>query len=281
MNATGQAPEHMQIFPVGGFNFRSLTAGPDTEPLALPGPQQAALPAPQSVQNAPVQAPRLSLPQRGAGLLSGLLNRSKRDAQNGAAANSQPPVTVTVEPPDDVQAPVQNGPQVQAQPAPAAASQPDPAAGLGIFEHKMLEAFMNADAPTQAALQEYAAQHSLAELVAYLQTQYPSYAGVFNEARVRTVMAAWQAMQAAQAPQAQMQNSAPKRAPGARRKPASGSKPASKSSASTKRGSNWQVILPLLDQANPGLTDADLAKVAGCSPSTVNRWRASRVAAQA
>jgi hypothetical protein len=255
MNATGQAPAQFQMIPTGQpFNF-SISQAPDTEPLALP--------APQGAQTAPLAPAKPSVFRRAAGAVGDWFNGAKKDAQTVAAGNSQQPVNAAPEPSNGVQQPAQNG----AQPAP----QNGGSASLGMIEQAMLDAFMQAPADQQQALQDYAAQHTPAELTAYLQQQYPSYARYFTEARVGNVMAAWRAAQ----PQPQMQNSAPKRAASARRKPASTGTRKSASSANSQRRASMQTILPLLDQANPGLSDADLAKLAGCSPSTVNRWRAS------
>lgn len=253
---TGYSP-HL----TGDLGTLALPPGLSTEPLALQAPKMARVP-----RNTP------GMGQRIANTWNGWFARLGGQPKDGATDESQNEVIVTEEPGDELQENV----QPDAQESEAASN---PAGGLDIIEQAMFKALMSASPQEQATLREYAENHSTEEAVAYLQGQYPKYSAYFNEDRVRHVMAAyvkakWAETREALAPseeRAEMyQSAAPRQTPARRRT-------TKKTGSTTQRNrANIATLLPLLEREYPGLTDAALAKIAGCSASTVNRWRAEQ-----
>lgn len=251
MNATGQEPpigSHIEMLPYTRVSSApALTAQP--QPRALPAPKQQAA----------NQAPRA----QGDGLLNRVGNwfaRTFNGVQNGAPqpANEQ----ADNEGEEDANEPVEQ---------PDGAQQKRQGSELGMIEQRMLDAFLNASPTEQDALLQMARTKSTAEVTAHLQSQYPSYAGFINESRVRNVMGAY--LEQVKEAQPQMQNSAPPRPASARTKPTG----TTKSKVAARRSADDLArLLAMIDQAQPGLSAAQLARMANCDESTVRRYRASK-----
>jgi hypothetical protein len=274
INRTGQAPEQQAIFPVTNFNpFADVTP-------ALPaGNGRLALPQPRQNQTMSAALGQPGLLQRAGAKLASLFQGSRQDANSNVVQASQPSVNVTEEQAEDMQEAEHDNQQSDHQEE----QQTAPPARLGLIERKMLEFLQSADPSVQDQLEQYAATHTLAELVAFLKESYPKYAGFFSERSVEQVIEVFRASRQPQpaeevekVPAAEMQNSAPARQASARRKPSTKTAAKAGATSSSRRGGNWQVILPLLDEKHPGKTDAELAKIAGCSQSTVSRWRTQK-----
>lgn len=245
----------------GDLSTLSLPPGLSTEPLALGAPKSARVPH-----------QRAGIGQRIASSWNNWFAGLKGQPKDLATDESENEVIVTEEPADELQENVQE----DAQESGAAGNN---AGRLDIIEQAMFQALMSASPQEQATLREYAEKHSTEEAVAYLQSQYPKYSAYFNADRVRHVMSAYvkakwaetrEALQPAEE-RAEMYQSAAPRSTAPRRKTTKKT-----SSAGTRNRANLAALLPLLEKEYPGLTDAALAKIAGCSASTVNRWRAEQ-----
>lgn len=293
---TGTLPQipgpaaNVAALPAGGQSSASQSAVP-----ASSGTQPVAAPASQPVQASSSAASQPTLRGALAGALgkaASLVGGANQPAPATSPTQSQGVVESTAEPSDANQTGVQGGQQASAQ-RPTAE---DLADALGNLERRLLDAFMHRPAAEQEAVLQYAAQHSLADLVAYLKKQYPKAAAIITAKRLQHVMRVWQALmaeaaaaeqarQAAQAAQAQSQAAQASRPRAARRQSANGTGTTTRKASTSKAASGSggkQEILEALDAMSPGLSDAELAKKAQCSISTVIRWRAKQAqAAQA